>query len=102
LTNGFITEYKIDIKPIIEAMASKGIQLIKPVNINPEILVGEAWNLSKFLNSNTPLVPRESLIYQNNKEETSVTFLNYSNTNGGIDEDEDVEFLRQGIENVCI
>ena len=34
-------KYKLDVKPIIETMAGKGIKSIKPLEISPEKLVGE-------------------------------------------------------------
>ena len=34
MTNSSNTRYRVDIKPIIEAMTSKGIQLIKPLEIS--------------------------------------------------------------------
>ena len=80
LTNGSKTKYKINIKPIIEAMASKGIQLIKPLEISSKKLARKEWNLSDFLEDETPLVPKDSIIYKRSRG-TSVRFLNYEKSN---------------------
>ena len=41
LTNSSKTKYKLDIKPIIEDMVSKGIKLIKSLEISPKKLARE-------------------------------------------------------------
>lgn len=80
--------YKVFVDQVVELLSSKGIKMIKPLNIDWERLAGLEWNLDKFIEPSITLVPQETLIYKDLKGHTSLRFTDYipQNSRKSIDE----------------
>nr|QVY19275.1 p194 [Agapanthus tungrovirus] len=86
------SKFKIKATEIIEQIASKGIQMIKPMIINSEKLDGEEWKLEKFQElENSSRVPDKLLMYKNYTGGTSLRFSDYKNKLMKNPDDEDKE-----------
>ncbi|KAK8957539.1 hypothetical protein KSP39_PZI001120 [Platanthera zijinensis] len=76
LTNNSTTKYKLNIAHIIDAISSTGVKMIQPMDIDPTILEGLAWNISNNLTS-TVSIPDNSLLYKNLDNTYSLRFQGY-------------------------
>lgn len=57
-------KYKLKkIKKVVDMMGSKGIKMIRPLKFSAEELAGLEWNLEKFVERNSVLVPKEQSSY---------------------------------------
>ena len=82
-------KYKVNIEGIVNAMASKSIQMIDPIKINPEELAGLEWALDDLTEQdNEILVPKKSYIYEGSDGTQSLRFVNFKKKTTGEDEDE--------------
>lgn len=110
LTLSSNTKFKLKVNDVVEIMGNKGISLIKPIKIDPEIYAGLEWNLNKFTKPKT-FTPDSHLLYTTSKGETSVRFTNYNyTTKRNLDDDEtesnietesefmNIEVLQEGYE----
>lgn len=77
LTDSSTIQYKLDIKQIVEAMSSKGIKMLKPIEINLELLGGLDWNISKNLEETRGLVPEENIMFKNEDNTYNIRFSGY-------------------------
>ena len=71
-------KYKINIEGIVNTIASKSIQMIDPVKINPEELAGLEWKLEDLhQDEKSTLVPKKSLIYEGLDGTQSLRFTHF-------------------------
>ncbi|KAI3829487.1 hypothetical protein L1987_03612 [Smallanthus sonchifolius] len=71
-------KYKVNIEGIVNTIASKSIQMIEPVKIDPEELAGLEWQINDLKEiENSTLVPKQSHIYENVDGTQSLRFTDF-------------------------
>ncbi|QVY19168.1 p194 [Agapanthus tungrovirus] len=74
------SKFKIKATEIVEQIASKGIQMIRPMLISSEKFDGEEWKLDQFRElENSARIPDKMLMYKNYTGGTSLRFSDYKN-----------------------
>ena len=87
LTDSSTTQYKLYIDGIISGISSKGVEMIKPMEISSEQFNGLDWNINKNLRRKSQLVPQENMMYRTLQGDYNLRFSNYINTNLTIESD---------------
>ena len=87
LTDSSTTQYKLNIDGIISGISSKGVQMIKPMEISSEQFNGLDWNINKNLRRKSQLVPQENMMYRTLQGDYNLRFSDYINTNLTIESD---------------
>ncbi|KAJ0457529.1 hypothetical protein HanIR_Chr15g0774721 [Helianthus annuus] len=71
-------KYKVNIDGIVKAVASKSIQMIEQIKIDPEQLTGLEWNINDLQgNEKTVLIPKRSFIYEGSDGKQSLRFTDF-------------------------
>ena len=87
LTDSNTTQYKLNIDGIISGISSKGVQMIKPMEVSTEQFNGLDWNINKNLRRKSISVPQETVMYRTLQGNYNLRFSNYVNTNLTIEYD---------------
>lgn len=91
LTGSSTIQYKLDIKQIVEAMSSKGIKMLKPIEISPELLGGLDWNINKNLEEVRGLIPEENIMFKNEDNSYNIRYSGYKIK--PIEDEEELEYV---------
>ena len=62
-------------------MSSKGVKMIKPMEVSSEQFNGLDWNLNKNVRRKSISMPQENIICKTLQGDYNLRFSNYTNTN---------------------
>ena len=81
LTDSNITQYKLNIDEIVSGISSKGVKMIKSMDISSKQFNVLDWNLNKNLRRKFISIPQENIMYRTLQGDYNLRFSNYTNTN---------------------
>jgi ribonuclease HI len=92
-------KYKVNIEGIVNTIASKSIQMIDPIKIDPEELAGLEWQLDDLKEEeNIRLVPKKSYIYEGASGIQSLRFTDFKKEEKENEDSEEAEYTFMNIE----